>query len=125
LWLTVVASASRRAGKVALSREPDDQEKPTPVEGSAGASSLTKWAAAVIVGEVSLVALFFLLGGLFKAFNLVMYAVALGVATYIGARVGGLRGPGQWLSAAIIIVLVSVALAYLLFLAAVSQIQGP
>jgi hypothetical protein len=110
---------------MALTGEPDDQKTPTPVEGSAGASSLTQWAVVVIVGEVSLVALFLLVGGLFKAFNLVTYVVAVGVATFIGARVGGLRGPGRWLSAAIIIVLVSVALAYLLFLAAVSQIQGP
>jgi hypothetical protein len=110
---------------MALTGEPDDQKKPTSVEGSAGASSLTRWTAAVIVGEVSLIALFFLLAGLFHAVNVVTYVVAAGVATFIGGRVGGLRGPGQWLLALITIVLVSVALAYLLILAAVSQIQGP
>ena len=95
------------------------------MEVSAGQSTWTKWATVMIIGEICLVALFFLLGGLFKAFNLMTYAVAVGVATFVGGRVGGIRGAGQWLLAGIVIVLVSIALAYLLFLAAVSQIQGP
>ena len=65
------------------------------------------------------------LGGLFKAYNLMTHAVAVGVATFVGGRVGGIRGAGQWLSAGIFIVLVSIALAYLLFLTAVSQMRGP
>jgi hypothetical protein len=110
---------------VALTSERDPTKEPPPVKVSAGQSSWTKWATVVIVGETCLVALFFLLGGLFKAFNLMTYAVAVAVATFVGGRVGGIRGVGQWLSAGIIIVLVSIVLANLLFLAAVSQIQGP
>ena len=105
--------------------EPDPAKEPPPVEVQASQSSWTKWATVVIVGEVCLVALFLLLSGLFRAVNLMTYAVAVVVATFVGGRVGGIRGAGQWLSAAILLVLVSVALAYLLFLAAVSQIQGP
>jgi hypothetical protein len=110
---------------MALTDEPDPTTEPPPVELSARPSSWTKWATVTIVGEICLVALFFLLGGLFKAFNLMTYAVAVGVATFVGGRIGGIRGAGQWLTAGIIIVLVSIALAYLVFLAAVSQIQGP
>jgi hypothetical protein len=109
---------------MALTGEPDPTEEPPPVEVSAGPSSWTKWATVTIVGEICLVVLFFLLGGLFKAFNLMTYAVAVGVATFIGGRVGGIRGAGQWLSAGIIIVLASIALAYLLFIAAVSRYRG-
>jgi hypothetical protein len=110
---------------MALTGEPDPTTEPPPVKVSAGQSSWFKWPTVAIVGEICLVALFFLLGGLFKAYNLMTYAVAVGVATFVGGRVGGIRGAGQWLSAGIIIVLVSIVLAYLLFLAAVSQIQGP
>jgi len=110
---------------MALAGEPDPTKDPPPVEASAGQSSWTKWAITVIVGEICLVALFFLLAGLFNAVNLLTYAVAVGVATFVGGRVGGIRGAGQWLAAGIIIVLLSIALAYLLFLAAVGQIQGP
>ena len=85
----------------------------------------TKWATVVIVGEVCLLALFLVVGGLFHAYNLGTYLAAVGVATFIGGSLGGLRGVGQWLSAAIIIVLVSIALAYILVLVVVSQIQGP
>ena len=109
---------------MALTGDQDDQKESTPVEGRAKAS-LAQWAAAVIIGEISLVVLFLLLGGLLRAYTLVTYVIAVGIATFIGARVGGLRGPGRWLAAAIIIVLVSVALAYLLLLAALSQITGP
>ena len=110
---------------MALAGEPDPTKEPPPAEVSAGQSSWIKWATVVVVGEICLVALFLLLSGLFKAVNLMTYAVAAGVATFVGGRVGGIRGAGQWLLAGIIIVLVSIVLAYLLFLAAVSQIQGP
>ena len=108
-----------------MTGEPDPAKEPPPVEMSAGESFWTKWATVVIVGEICLIALFLVLSGLFKAVNLMTYAVAAGVATFVGGRVGGIRGAGQWLSAGIVIVLVSIVLAYLLFLAAVSQIQGP
>jgi len=108
-----------------LTGEPDPTNEPPAAEVSAGQSSWAKWATVAIIGEICLVTLFFVLGGLFKAYNLMTYAVAVGVATFVGGRVGGIRGAGQWLLAGIIIVLVSFALAYLLFLAAVSQIQGP
>ena len=110
---------------MAVTGEPGPANEPPRIEVSAGQSSWTKWATVVIVGEVCLVALFLLLSGLFRAVNLMTYAVAVGVATFVAGRVGGIRGAGQWLSAAILLVLVSIALAYLLFLAAVSQIQGP
>ena len=110
---------------MALTGEPEPAKEPPPVGQSARPSSWAKWATVTIVGEICLVVLFFLLGGLFKAFNLMTYAVAVGVATFVGGRVGGIRGAGQWLLAGIILVLVSIVLAYLLFLAAVSQINGP
>ena len=110
---------------MALTSEPEPTKEPPPVGRSARPSSWAKWATVVIVGEICLVVLFLLLSGLFKAVNLMTYAIAVGVATFVGGRVGGIRGAGQWLLAGIILVLVSIVLAYLLFLAAVSQIQGP
>ena len=109
---------------MALPDRSDHTTEPTPVE-SAGTSSWAKWATVVIVGEVCLFALFLVVGGWFHAFNLGTYLAAVGVATFVGGRLGGLQGVGQWLSAAIVIVLVSIAIAYLLVLAVVSQIQGP
>ena len=97
---------------MALTGEQDDRG-PTLVKVSAGKSSPTNLAAVVIVGEVSLIAFVIVMDVVFRASNLGTYLAAVGVATFIGGRVGGLRGVGQWVSAAILIVLVSIALATL------------
>jgi len=110
---------------MAMTGEPDSTNEPTPVAATATESFWAKWATAVIVGEVCLFALFIVVGSMFRALNLWTYIAAAGVATFIGGRLGGLRGVRQWLSAAVVIVLVSFVLAYLLILAVVSQIQGP
>ena len=108
-----------------MTGEPDSTNEPTPVAATATESFWAKWATAVIVGEVCLFALFIVVGSMFRALNLWTYIAAAGVATFIGGRLGGLRGVRQWLSAAVVIVLASFVLAYLLILAVVSQIQGP
>jgi hypothetical protein len=108
-----------------MTRQPDSTNEPTPVDAAATESFWARWATAVIVGEVCLFVLFIAVGSVFRALNLWTYIAAAAVATFIGGRLGGLRGVRQWLSAAVVIVLASFVIAYLLVLAVVSQIQGP
>jgi hypothetical protein len=92
---------------------------------SADESARINWAAVVIVGELSLIAVLIVVDVVFNASNLGTYLAAVGVATFVGGRVGGLRGVGQWLLAAVLIGLVSIAIASVLIYVLVSQIRGP
>ena len=106
-----------------LTGQPDSKNEPTPVEAAASESFWAKWATVVIVGEVCLFALFVLVGSMFRTFNLGTYLAAAGVSTFLGGRLGGLRGVRQWLSAAVLIVLASFALAYLMIFAVAGMIR--
>lgn len=79
----------------------------------------------LIVGDACLVLLVILLGSVVKVDNPLAYLAAVGVATFAGGRVGGIRGAGRWLLALILIILVAVALGYLLIWMVVSQMNGP
>ena len=108
-----------------LTGEPDPMGEPSPEDAAAGESFWAKWATVVIVGVVCLFVLSLAVGAMLRVDHPGPYLAAVGIATFIGGRLGGVRGVGQWLSAAISIVLVSVAITYLLVLAVISQITGP
>jgi hypothetical protein len=116
------ASSRRRAE---LTSEPDQTKDPA--EGLEGAepSTWSTWATVLFVGEASLVLLVILLGSVVKVNNPLAYLAALGVATFAGGRVGGIRGAGRWLLAGILILLVAIAVGYLLIWVVVSQMKGP
>ena len=99
-----------------MTGEPDRTAQPTPDDAAAGESFWAKWATVVIVGVICLFVLFFVVGAMLRVDHPGPYLAGVGVATFIGGRLGGVRGVGQWLAAAISIVLVSVVLTYLLVL---------
>ncbi|HET9084449.1 MAG TPA: hypothetical protein VFN41_08605 [Candidatus Limnocylindrales bacterium] len=88
-------------------------------------SAVAKWAAVVIVGEVSLVTLVLVLGSVVKIGDQLALVLALAMSILIGGRFGGVRGALEWVMAAVLIVGVGLVLLYLFILAVVSQITGP
>ena len=88
-------------------------------------SQVAKWAVVLLVGEFSLVMLIVVLGSVVKIGIQQAAVVAFAGAILIGGRVGGVRGPVEWLVAAVLIVAVAIMSLYLLIGAVVSQMTGP
>jgi len=96
---------------------------PGPVEPEE--SRWAKWVLVVVAGQASLIVFVIVLGSVVKSGNPVAYVGAFALAVVIGGRVGGVRGPGQWVVAAVLIVAVAMLSLYLLIGAVVSQMTGP
>jgi len=110
---------------MALSSEPERTNDPAEPGGTSGLSTWGTWALVVLVGEACLVLFVILLGSVVKVGNPLAYLAAFMVATYLGGRVAGIRGLGRWLLAAVLIVIVAIALAYLLIWIVAGQMTGP
>ena len=88
-------------------------------------SPLAKWALVLIVGELALFMLVVVLNAVVKIGIQQAAVVALAGAILIGGRVGGVRGPVEWLVAAVLIVTMAILSFYLIIAFVVSQMTGP
>lgn len=92
---------------------------------AAETSAVGKWALVLIVGELSLVLLIVVLGSVVKI-DIQQAAVgALAGAILIGGRVGGVRGPVEWLVATVLIVTMAIVSFYLIVEFVGSKMTGP
>ena len=105
-----------------MSGDPDAPTDPDQI--ATGGSTWTKWAVVVIVGDICFVLAAFLLGAV-RVDSPLAYVGAFVLATFIGGRVGGVRGVGQWVLAAVLVFAVAIVLLYLAILAIASTITGP
>jgi hypothetical protein len=102
-----------------LSDQASPSTDPDPIETPVEPSPWAKWAAVVIVGEGSLVVLVILSSflpnvGLRMTNQPLFVGLSLALATLIAGRVAGVRGAGEWVAAAVLIITVAAALLFLL-----------
>jgi hypothetical protein len=96
---------------------------PDPME--TAPSAVAKWAAVVIIGEVTVVASIIVLTSVLKIGGWSAILLTFALSILIGGRFGGVRGVVEWAIAAVLIVTVASVSGYLFALAIVSQIHGP